>query len=156
MTDLEIQIRNARAADVTHIAAMVERYWAFEGISGFGAAVLSQQLDRVISDGRFGSVIVASDGEQLIGYLITVYVFSLEHLGLTGEIDEFYVEPEYRSRSVGSSLLAEAERVATDAGCTNFSLQLAENNQRAREMYLRHGFLPRRDYVLLEKNLGGS
>ena len=153
MTDAAIEIRVAERADVENVAAMVERYWAFEQISGFDSWVIAQQLDRVIGDRRLGIVMLASDAENLIGYLLAVYVFSLEHHGLTAEIDEFYVEPACRSRGVGSSLLKAAERAAVDVGCTNLSLQLADGNHRAREIYLRHGFTPRRGYALLEKQL---
>jgi GNAT superfamily N-acetyltransferase len=156
MTDVQNKIRNANGGDISGIAAMVQRYWAFEGISGFDHTNVARQLERVASGRDLGSVIVASDGEKLIGYLIAVYVFSLEHLGLTAEIDEFYVEPEYRSRGIGSSLLNAAEHAAGDAGCTNLSLQLSDDNHRAREMYLRHVFSPRSGYSLLEKELETS
>ena len=154
MTQAQIGTRLANGEDISGIAAMVEQYWAFEGIAGVDQAVVARQLGRVIGDHKLGSVIVASDAEQLVGYLITVYVFSLEHFGLTAEIDEFYVEPQYRSRGVGSSLLTAAETAASDAGCTNLSLQLSNDNHRARGIYLRHGFSPRAGYVLLDKDLG--
>jgi GNAT superfamily N-acetyltransferase len=156
MTDAQIEIRIANVTDIKFIAAMVERYWGFEGIAGFDHAEVARQLSRVVTDHRLGRVIIGGDGEKLIGYLVTVYMFSLEHLGLTAEIDEFYVEPEYRSRGVGSSLLSAAERAASDAGCTNLSLQLSDGNQGAREMDLRHGFSPRSGYALLEKDLRGG
>ncbi len=153
MIDADVEIRKAKSGDIVGIAAMVERYWRFEGLSGFDHPLVCGQLSRVISDETLGNITVAGVGATLIGYLITVYVFSLEHLGLTAEIDEFYVEPEHRSRGAGSSMLAAAECAASDAGCTNLSLQLGENNRRAREIYSRHGFSPRCGYVLLEKKL---
>ena len=153
ITDAGVEIRRSGPGDIDGIAAMVERYWKFEGLSGFDYPVVCRQLSRVISDARLGDITVAHDGKMLIGYLITVYVFSLEHLGLTAEIDEFYVEPEFRSCGVGSALLLAAERIASNAGCTNLSLQLGDNNQRAQSIYLRRGFSPRRGYALLEKNL---
>lgn len=135
---------------------MVERYWQTEDISGFDHQAVALQLERIVDDSRLGRVMLANDGDGPIGYLVAVYVFSLEHLGLTAEIDEFYVEQQYRSRGVGSSLLLAAERTACENGCTNISLQLSERNSRAREIYLRHGFNPRRGYGLLEKHLGGT
>ena len=152
----DIRIRPASCADTLRIAAMVERYWAFEGISGYDQQTVTGVLQAVIGDHRIGNVFVAGDGESLFGYLITVYVFSLEHLGITAEIDEFYVELQWRSRGVGSLLLAEAERSAANAGCTNLSLQLSERNEGAREFYLRHSFLPRPGYALFEKQPGGK
>ena len=41
---------------------------------------------------------------QAVGYLLAVYVFSLEHLGLTAEIDEFFVLPSARGKGLGDEL----------------------------------------------------
>jgi len=156
MTDARIGIRVASFADAPRVANMVEQYWSLEDMSGFDLQTITRQLEHVIGSPGIGSVIVAADDERLFGYLITVYVFSLEHLGITAEIDELFVEPGNRSRGVGSALLAVAEQAARSAGCTNLSLQIADRNRRAREFYLRQGFAPRRGYALLEKNIGDS
>jgi GNAT superfamily N-acetyltransferase len=47
---------------------------------------------------------IAMAADRPVGYLLAVYVFSLEHLGLTAEIDEFYVLPEQRGGGVGAAL----------------------------------------------------
>jgi GNAT superfamily N-acetyltransferase len=45
-----------------------------------------------------------------VGYLLAVYyVFSLEHLGLTAEIDKFFVAQSQRRSGVGTDLLMVAE-----------------------------------------------
>lgn len=44
---------------------------------------------------------IARAGHDAAGYLLAVYVFSLEHLGLTAEIDEFFVLPSFRGREIG-------------------------------------------------------
>jgi GNAT superfamily N-acetyltransferase len=61
-----------------------------------------------------------------------VYVFSLEHLGLTAEIDEFFVLPSVRSHGLGDGLLHRAEAEFVRRGCTNVALQLGRGNDRAR------------------------
>jgi ribosomal protein S18 acetylase RimI-like enzyme len=82
-----------------------------------------------------------------------VYVFSLEHLGMTAEIDEFYVRPPTRRAGVGGELLRWAQEAFLTAGCTNVSLQLGDGNAEAREFYRKHGFRPRAEFGLLEKDL---
>jgi GNAT superfamily N-acetyltransferase len=42
-----------------------------------------------------------------------VYVFSLEHLGLMAEIDEFFVLSSQRGRGIGAELLKAAESECT-------------------------------------------
>ena len=71
---------------------------------------------------------------QPVGYLVAVYVFSLEHLGLTAEIDEFMVLDQHRGHGVGSALLGIAETTFSWAGCTKVSLQLSRRNDAARAL----------------------
>jgi ribosomal protein S18 acetylase RimI-like enzyme len=90
---------------------------------------------------------------QLVGYLVAVYVFSLEHFGLTAEIDEFMVLDQHRSHGVGSALLKIAESTFAQAGCTNVSLELSRRNDGARAFYHRQGYSERSRYELLDKAL---
>ncbi|MEO0621422.1 MAG: GNAT family N-acetyltransferase [Pseudomonadota bacterium] len=48
--------------------------------------------------------------------------------------------PEQRGRGHGTALLAEAERQARAAGCTEMSIIVADNNTGARKLYERTGF----------------
>lgn len=87
-----------------------------------------------------------------IGYLLAVYVFSLEHLG-TAEIDELYLLPEHRHSGVGAALLEAAETRFAAIGCTNISLQLGRGNDAARAFYLRNGYRKRDGYDLLDRSV---
>ncbi len=84
--------RNATHDDIEALVALVGEYWNFEGLEGFDATEVAEQLDYLLSDRRLGDVWVAGSDTVLAGYLVAVYVFSLEHKGLTAEIDEFFVQ----------------------------------------------------------------
>jgi ribosomal protein S18 acetylase RimI-like enzyme len=90
---------------------------------------------------------------QVCGYLLAVFVFSLEHGGLMAEIDELFVSDELRSVGAGSLLLARADRDLAERGLTRLQLQLGVHNHRARHFYERHGFARRAGYELLDKAL---
>ncbi len=76
----------------------------------------------------------------MCGYLTVVLVMSVEHGGLMGEIDEFFVLPEERSRGTGARLLAAAEETLARRGCVRLQLQLGTANTRGRAFYQRHGY----------------
>ena len=148
-----LQIRQATIDDVPAMLPLMEAYWAFEGISGFDPPRVSEQLTRLFSEPRLGCGWVAFMDGQPVGYLVAVYVFSLEHLGLTAEIDEFMVLDQHRGHGVGFALLRIAESTFTQAGCTNISLQLSRRNDSARAFYHRQGYSERSGYELLDKAL---
>ena len=147
------RVRAATSGDVQGLLPLVQAYWRLEGIQGFDPAQVERQLTRVLSTPSLGDGWVAVEKHCIMGYLLAVYVFSLEHLGLTAEIDEFYVQDQYRGRNVGSQLLRAAEEEFKRKGCTNVSLQLGRHNEAAREFYRRNGYQDREGYGLLEKSL---
>ncbi|ROR74156.1 GNAT family N-acetyltransferase [Bogoriella caseilytica] len=53
-----------------------------------------------------------------------------------------HVEPAYRNRGVGAALMAAAEEVARERGFTRVSLIVGVDNPRARQLYLRLGYVP--------------
>ena len=148
-----VEIQPAGTRDIEAILPMVEQYWRFEAIEGFDRHRLDDLLRRVFRDPSLGRAWLATVDGAPAGYLLAVYVFSLEHQGVTAEIDEFFIAPEHRKLGLGSRMLAEAEAQFRVAGCTNVSLQLGRSNDAARAFYRRHGFADRAGFEFVSKNL---
>ncbi len=105
--------------DIPALLPLVEQYWIFEDIEGFDAARVGRELARAAANADLASAWIAIAKGQPAGYLLAVYVFSLEHLGLTAEIDEFFVLPSARGQGIGEELLRLAEAEFVRRGCTN-------------------------------------
>lgn len=146
-------IRFASTEDAAAIAALVERYWEFESIEGFDRLRVAVLLAQLISEPQRGACWVAEAEGRLAGYLLAVFVFSLEHGGLMAEIDEVFVSAEFRSAGLGSLLVTRAERDLAERGMVRLQLQLGMQNESARRFYQRHGFLRRAGYELFDKAL---
>lgn len=148
-----VRIRPATVSDVPTLLPLIAEYWGFEGIPGFEPECVAAQLERLLSEPSLGAAWIATVDGVAAGYLLAVYVFSLEHLGVTAEIDEFFVLRSQRSSGVGAGLLAAAEAEFLRTGCTNVALQLSRDNDAARAFYHRHGYTERSSYELLDKML---
>jgi GNAT superfamily N-acetyltransferase len=110
-------------------------------------------LRRLLAEPRLGAGWIAYSGNTAAGHLLGVYVYSLEHRGLTAEIDELFVSAPHRGSGIGDRLLMAAEFEFRRVGCTNIALQLARDNDKARGFYLHHGYTERAGYELLDKML---
>jgi ribosomal protein S18 acetylase RimI-like enzyme len=148
-----MSVRPAAMADVAAIATLVGRYWEFESIGGFERARIESILTNLISAPELGACWVAEVEGRLCGYLLAVFMLSLEHGGLMAEIDEVFVSQELRSAGLGSLLVATAERALEERGLRRLQLQLGADNARARLFYERHGFRRRAGYELFDKPL---
>jgi GNAT superfamily N-acetyltransferase len=148
-----VQILAATRADVPRLLPLVAEYWRYEAIPGFEATRITQLLTRVCDDPRLGRVWIATVDGADAGYLLAVFVFSLEFQGMSAEIDEFCVMPAHRGAGVGAQLLAAAEQDFRAAGCTNVSLQIGRANEAARKFYRGRGFEDRAGYELVSKML---
>jgi ribosomal protein S18 acetylase RimI-like enzyme len=150
-----MQIRAAVTADIAGVASLAEQYWKFESIHGFDRPRIETLLRRLLAEPERGACWVAEVDGLLCGYLLAVFVFSLEHGGLMAEIDEVFVSAQQRSLGVGACLVAQAESELGRRGLVRLQLQLGVQNDRARDFYERHGFRRRAGYELLDKALQG-
>ncbi|WP_432464412.1 GNAT family N-acetyltransferase [Agarivorans sp. QJM3NY_33] len=149
-----IEIQRASESDIPALLPLVKDYWNFEKIDNFEASAVAVQLQRLLSEPRLGGGWVAMEDGVAVAYLLAVYIFSLEHLGITAEIDELFILPSQRGKGLAAKLLKTAESEFLQAGCTNASLQLSRDNGTARKLYHRHGYTERARYELLDKKLG--
>ena len=150
---VKTEVRRAGTQDIPVLLPLVEAYWECEGIGGFDTEGLAPQLEWLLADASVGAGWLALREGRAVGYLLGVYVFSLRHLGLAAEIDEFFVLPSCRDRGTGAALLEAAEWELKRAGCTHVSLQLARGNAAARRFCRRQGYGERTGYELFDKAL---
>ncbi len=150
---MSADIRPVTAQDIPALLPLIEHYWLFEDLAGFDPARVGRELGRAIADPKLASGWIAVVRGEAVGYLLAVYVFSLEHLGLTAEIDEFFLLPSARGKGVGVALLRLAEAEFVRRGCTNVFLQLGKGNDAAHAFYRAHGYGEREGFDLLDKML---
>jgi len=148
-----MRIRRAALPDVPQLLSLVRRYWEFEGLTHFNALRVELVLQGLLHDDTRGMVWVADSEGELLGYLVLVFVVSVEHGGLMAEIDELYVCEGHRERGTGGQLLRECEEELRRRGCVRLQLQIALANETARAFYARRGFGARAGYTLLDKPL---
>ena len=85
-----MQVLRVQLSEVPRIATLVGRYWEFENLSGFDQRGIETHIASLLALPERGACWIAERSGTVAGYLIAVYLFSLEHGGMMVEIDEFY------------------------------------------------------------------
>lgn len=96
-------------------------------------------LSAAIILGR-GAAYWILDNATKVGYLIALDGWSVEYGGLTVELDELFVMPEARGRSIASSAIHALLEICQARGVVFVGMETTPDNDRAGKLYQRLGF----------------
>ncbi len=130
----KIHRRPAQPNDIDTLLVMMERFYAIDGYP-FNAERTRASLTEFIADKDLGTIWMISADSQTIGYAILAVVYSFEFGGKNAFIDEFYLEPEYRGKGIGRSVLEEIVDEAKRSGIHALHLETERHNERALRLY---------------------
>jgi len=138
---MDVQLRHADTHQLAEISPLVAAYHACEQIPS-NAAARESAIAQLLGDRQLGGLWLVAVGDKTAG-------FSLEFNGFDAFIDEFFLLPEFRGRGVGKIVLAEIKRLAAALGINALHLEVARDNQPARNLYASAGFQARDKYLLM-------
>jgi ribosomal protein S18 acetylase RimI-like enzyme len=98
-----------------------------------------------------GRIWIAVERNRLIGYLVVVFLMSLEYGGIAAEIDELYVESSERGRGVGEALLKAAGKTLLQKGVGQVSLRVGKSNSQGIRFYKNLGFRKRNEFLVMDR-----
>ncbi len=95
---------------------------------------------QLIGNPALGRLIVFEQANELLGYMVLGFGFSLEFHGRDCLLDEFYVVPEHRSKGIGRAAVEFAIATCREMGIHAVHLEADYVNVRGHEFYKRLGF----------------
>ena len=99
-----------------------------------------KRLVPALRDQANALVLLAFVEGQPVGLAVCFFGFSTFQARPLLNIHDLAVLPTYRGRGVGRALLVEAEKQARSRGCCKLTLEVQDDNARARSLYERFGF----------------
>ena len=97
-------------------------------------------------------ILLAYHGDKAVGIAVCFLGFSTFVARPLINIHDLAVLPAHRGQGIGQRLLEAVERKARNLGCCKLTLEVQENNHRARQVYEAAGFAQ----AVYEKAAGGS
>ena len=117
-------VDKSRADEIAELAVrLTDEIIDRTGVKAFDVDVpRAKELCRRYMEAGQYSVIAASDEQKIVGFGALCESHSLYAEGTFGVIQEFYVAPEYRSKGIGSRILAAIVAHAKDRGWKRLEL----------------------------------
>ena len=144
-------IRPLKSRDLPNLLKLAQAYWGFEKIRGFRAKDYRKLAVKILKNPSLGRIWVAVEGDRLLGYLVVVFLMSLEYRGIAAEIDELYVDRMERGRGVGDSLLKAAGKRLTKEGVVQICLRVGKSNAVGIRFYEKLGFRRRNEFLVMDR-----
>ncbi len=141
---MPLEIRDANfddPADCAAVLAVLDAY-ASEPIGG-GQPLSREVSERLLPELRqqtHALVLLAFVASQPVGVAVCFFGFSTFNARPLLNVHDLAVLPESRGQGVGRALLVAAEGRALERGCCKLTLEVREDNERARGLYRSVGF----------------
>lgn len=139
-----IGVRLARLADVPAVAAAVARLLDELGGEQPRPDRLEAATRLLVERPDEGALLVAEHREEIVGVLAASWQHAIHVPGSYGLIQDLWVEPRRRGRSIGADLLAAFAALARERGAARIEVGLpGENFERieaTEAFYLGNGF----------------
>ena len=84
--------------------------------------------------------LVACYQENLVGYISCHIQQLLHHAGKVAEIQEVFVNPEYRSQGIGKKMISRIKTLAKEQGALQLEVTTRQIRERAIQFYIRESF----------------
>ena len=103
---------------------------------------------RIIENPELGVILVAQDGDTILGVISLSYPIAIRCSGPYARIEEYIVDESSRGRGIGGMLLEAAINEARNMGC--FDLQVNNPSDLGRPLYLKQCFEDGGEYMRLK------
>ncbi len=140
------EIRQASATDVPAIVAGIGELLVELGGKPASTTALEEAALELLEDPDAGVVLVAEEADRIVGVLGVSWQIAIRIPGRYGLIQELWVHPSFRGRTIGGDLLAALFELARRRQVARLEVGLPSerySHQAATEaFYLDNGFTP--------------
>ncbi len=106
----------------------------------FDETVARAGLKNAAANPQLGQVYLISRGQELAGYFVLTFCFSLEFHGKFALLDELYLREPFRRQKFGRAAIEFAQRICRDEGIKALRLEVWTGNHVAQALYKADGF----------------
>ena len=129
------------------LIAMMSELYAYDSLK-FDEAIARRALQTIIGDEKFGRVFLILLADEIAGYAVLTFGYSLEFHGRDAFVDELYLRDEHRGQGIGKRALQFLTEVCATAGVNALHLEVERENTSAQAVYRKFGFEDHDRYLM--------
>jgi ribosomal protein S18 acetylase RimI-like enzyme len=141
------KIASMRPEDEADFLALAQAFYEHEHFV-FDAAASSRMIRHLLANPQSGSVYLAWQGGQAVGYVVLTHGYSLEFGGPFVLLDEIFVLPGVQGTGLGKRLIDVAAAYCLENGFGYLRLEVQKKNARAVSVYQTYGFRTEDRYLM--------
>ncbi len=137
----------AQLSDTDLLIELMKEFYTHERIS-FRKNDARRALTQILSNRSLGVIYLVKSGQDVAGYLVLTFGFSLEFKGRDAIVDELYLRESFRGKGLGKKCLRLAEKLCRSEGIRAIHLEVERANKRAQALYRKTGYRDHDRYLL--------
>jgi GNAT superfamily N-acetyltransferase len=130
-----LTIRAATAGDVDEILALIRELAVYERAPDEVTATTADLLRDGFGEHPRFRVLLACEGDRVAGFAFYFFAYSTWRAQPTLYLEDLFVRPAYRRRSLGVMLMRRLAEEAVKTGCGRFQWQVLDWNEPAVRFY---------------------
>jgi len=134
--------------DVDTLIVMMRDLYAHDGLALLDEATARRALLGVIGDDTLGRAFMILLANEVAGYAVLTFGYSLEFHGRDAFVDEIYLRAEYRGLGIGKRALQFLTEVCAAEGVKALHLEVERGNTSAQTVYRKFGFEDHDRYLM--------
>lgn len=135
---VSFEIRRGVPDDVDALLFLMERFYAEAGFT-LDRPSTAAAFRALLATPALGCVWIARAGDEPAGHVVLAVRFTMETGGLSGQVDDLYVQPQYRRLGVGRRLLDALVAECRARHCKALQVEVGRTNGAALALYERYG-----------------
>ncbi|HZS46763.1 MAG TPA: GNAT family N-acetyltransferase [Blastocatellia bacterium] len=144
---MEPEFKPAAHSDIETLIAFMRELYLHDN-TFFDEANTRKALDKILTDDSVGRVFVIEIGDEMVGYTVLTFGYSLEFHGRDAFIDELYISEPYRRQGIGKKTISHLESICGSLGIDALHLEVERENTNAQAVYRNIGFKDHNRYLM--------
>ena len=139
MSNPRLKFQLADLTAIETILPMMREFYLHEDLA-FDEARARQALEGILNNELFGRVFLILAEEEVAGYTVLTFGYSLEFHGRDAFVDELFLHERFRGRGLGGQVLEFLAAVCVESGVKALHLEVERKNAAAQRAYEKFGF----------------